>query len=126
MKEKLYRFMMGRYGNDTLNYVLLGTYIVLSFFKGFFFKIIGIILFGIALYRCFSRDIWKRRSENEKFLQSTKPIRQQIKAMTNNFKDKQRKYFVCPSCHQVVRVPRHRGKIEITCPSCRKHFTRKS
>ena len=126
MKEKLYRFMMGRYGNDTLNYVLLGTYILLSFFKGFLFKIIGLILFGFALYRCFSRNVWKRRSENETFLQITKPIRQHIKAITNNFKDKQRKYFVCPNCQQLVRVPRHRGKIEITCPSCRKHFTRKS
>ena len=126
MKEKLYRFMMGRYGNDTLNYVLLGTYLVLSFMRNSIASIIGLILFMFSLYRCFSRDIWKRRSENEKFLQLTKPIRQHIKAITNNFKDKQRKYFVCPSCQQVVRVPRHRGKIEITCPSCRKHFTRKS
>ena len=126
MKEKLYRFMMGRYGNDTLNYVLLGTYIVSSFFKGIIFKAFGLILFGFALFRCFSRNIWKRRNENEVFLQATKPIRQQIKAIMNNFKDKERKYFVCPSCQQLVRVPRHRGKIEITCPSCRKHFTRKS
>lgn len=127
MKEKLYRFMMGRYGNDTLNYVLLGAYLVFSIFmRNSIFSLIGLVLFGFAVYRCFSRDIWKRRSENEKFLQMSKPIRQHIKAITNNFKDKERKYFVCPSCKQVVRVPRNRGRIEIVCPTCRKHFERKS
>ncbi len=36
------------------------------------------------------------------------------------------KYFNCPNCNQKVRVPKGRGKIEITCPKCRTSFIRKT
>ena len=36
------------------------------------------------------------------------------------------KYFRCPNCKQMVRVPRGRGKITITCPTCKQQFDRKS
>ncbi len=36
------------------------------------------------------------------------------------------KYFNCPNCNQKVRVPKGKGKIEITCPKCRTSFIRKT
>lgn len=36
------------------------------------------------------------------------------------------RFFVCPSCSQKVRVPRGKGRIEITCPKCRTAFIKKS
>ncbi len=36
------------------------------------------------------------------------------------------KYFNCPNCNQKVRVPKGKGKIEITCPKCRTTFIRKT
>ena len=128
MKEKFIRFMAGRYGNDALNIFLLITYVLLSFIsrRNSIVSYIGSAIFIFALYRSMSRNIYKRRQENEVFLNLTKPMKPYINATKRNFQDKQRKYFVCPTCKQVIRVPRHKGKIEITCPSCRNHFERKS
>lgn len=128
MKEKLYRFMVGRYGNDTLNVFLLIVYVLLSLLckRNSILYYVGFGLFIFAFYRSMSRNIYKRRQENEMFLNLIKPIKPYINATKRNFTDKQRKYFVCPSCKQVIRVPRHRGKIEISCPTCHSRFVRKS
>lgn len=128
MKEKLYHFMSGRYGNDAFNTFLLISYFVLSFFvrKSTLISSINFLLFVFAFYRCMSKNIYKRRHENEIFLRFIQHFRPYWQVIKNNIKDKQRKYFVCPTCKQVVRVPKHHGKIEITCPSCRTCFTRKS
>ena len=36
------------------------------------------------------------------------------------------KYFKCKSCGVKLRVPKHKGKITITCPKCRTSFKGKS
>ena len=35
-------------------------------------------------------------------------------------------YFSCPSCRTLVRVPKGKGNIRITCPKCGETFVRKS
>lgn len=40
--------------------------------------------------------------------------------------DKEHRIFRCPDCNQRVRVPRGRGKIEITCPRCGHVFIKRS
>ena len=35
-------------------------------------------------------------------------------------------FFRCPSCKEVVRVPRGKGKIRITCPRCGYAFEKKT
>ncbi|MCC8029243.1 MAG: zinc-ribbon domain-containing protein [Lachnospiraceae bacterium] len=36
------------------------------------------------------------------------------------------RFFMCPRCSQKVRVPKGKGRIEITCPKCRTSFIRKT
>ncbi len=36
------------------------------------------------------------------------------------------RFYNCPNCNQKVRVPKGRGKIEITCPKCHTSFIRKT
>ena len=36
------------------------------------------------------------------------------------------RFFKCPKCGQVVRTPKGKGTIRITCPKCRETFVRKS
>ena len=69
MKEKLYRFMYGRYGNDALNICLLILYVLLSLLsrRNSIVSYIGFGLFIFAFYRCMSKNIYKRRHENEIF-----------------------------------------------------------
>ena len=120
----LRRFMMGRYGTDKLNTVILGTGVVFALISVFLAKAPGLalilttfsyILMFWALFRCFSRNTYKRYRENRRFLM-----------ILDRIKDREHKHFDCPKCHQPVRVPRGKGKIAITCPKCREKFIRKT
>lgn len=120
----LQRFMMGRYGTDKLNTVILGTGVVIALISVFLAKAPGLALifttvsYGLmfwAIFRCFSRNTYKRYRENRRFLMILDRIR-----------DREHKHFDCPKCRQPVRVPRGKGKIAITCPKCREKFIRKT
>lgn len=131
-RYSLYRFMAGRYGNDALGYTLLGFGVILSLFAGFFgdYRIWVVYLSYIPLwyemYRFLSRKIYKRQSENRKFLTFVKPFRKEIKRIQLNLTNKDSKHYHCPQCSQLVRVPAKRGRIEISCPHCHKTFTKKT
>ncbi len=116
-------FMAGRYGTDRLNMVILCAGLVASLLsvwtqsRGlnlvFFLLSYGLMIW--AIFRSLSRNTYKRYLENRKFLQ-----------LINRVKDRQNRYFDCPKCRQVVRVPRGKGKISITCPRCKEKFVRKT
>lgn len=117
------RFMAGRYGTDKLNMTVLGVGLALSVVSLFVQNdiadmILTVLSYGClfwAMYRCFSRDTYKRYQENRKYL-----------LLIDRIKDREHKHFDCPRCHQVVRVPRGKGKIAITCPKCRERFIKKT
>ena len=72
MKEKLQRFMTGRYGVDALNKFLLGASVVLlvlSMFtrRGNALYSFALLLLLICYVRMFSRNIQARYNENIKF-----------------------------------------------------------
>ena len=122
MRDRFYRFMAGRYGTDKLNMALLWTSVIVMvvslFCSGALRSVLGIVYYGlliVALLRTFSRNTYKRYQENRKFLM-----------LVDRFKDRQHKYFDCPRCRQVVRVPRGKGKIAISCPKCGEKFIKKS
>ncbi len=117
--EKFRHFMYGRYGNDTLNTVLLILGLVLAiasnFVQLYYFGVLSYIPLFWAIFRMYSRNISRRRQENQKFLQ-----------LFNRLKDRTHRYFACPKCRQKVRVPKGKGKISITCPKCHEKFTKKT
>lgn len=115
--------MDGRYGVDKLNMVILTAGVILSIIPLFIrtavitliFTPLSYICMFWAVFRCLSRNTYKRYQENRKFL-----------LFLDKIKDRDHKYFDCPRCRQPVRVPRGKGKISITCPKCREKFIRKS
>lgn len=135
MKEKMQRFMMGRYGVDelgkTLSTVVL-VCLVLSIFASAapvlsVFYWIGIILMIYNCFRMFSKNVSRRYEENQKFVNLR--YRAVVKRNTAKKRLEQRKiyrFYQCPECRQKVRVPKGRGKICITCPKCRSEFVKKS
>ena len=127
----LRRFMMGRYGLDQLSIALLIFSFVLSFairpFDIPFLWLIVYIPIGLYIYRILSRDILRRRQENYKFLQYWQPVRAFFYKYIRRLKDiRQYRYYSCPNCKGELRVPRGKGKIRITCPSCRQEFIKKT
>ena len=123
MAAGLRRFMMGRYGTDKLNMVILGTGLVFSLVSMFIryapvnlaLMVISYGLMGWAIFRTLSRNTYKRYQENRKYLM-----------LLQRIKDREHRYFDCPRCRQQVRVPRGKGKIAITCPKCREKFVKKT
>lgn len=130
MREKFARWMSGRYGNDQLNNVLIWAALILLvlniFVNNSVLTLIAYVCWGFSIYRMMSRKIYQRNNENQWFMAKTKKLRHQLSVVKKGMNDKNSRYFVCPGCGQIVRVPKGRGKIEITCPSCRIHFDRKS
>lgn len=116
-------FMVGRYGTDKLNMAILCTGLAVCVVSAFFrnpqvnliMTAVSYALMFWALYRSFSRNTYKRYQENRKFLQ-----------FFDRLKDREHRYFDCPKCRQVVRVPRGKGKIAITCPKCKERFVKKT
>lgn len=130
MKEKLIRFMQGRYGVDTLNNHILILVIILFMLNIFFniplFNILGYILWLLAIYRMFSRQTYKRYQENEKYLQTIQPLKQFYNLQKKRLSDRSHKYYRCPSCKQMVRLPKGKGQIVVTCPSCKHKFEKRT
>ena len=121
--SRLRRFMEGRYGNDKLNNGILGVavfFVILALFIRN--PLIDLIVHGIAyvlmfwvIFRSLSRNTYKRYQENRRYLQ-----------FFGRMKDRDHRYFDCPKCRQMVRVPRGKGRIAISCPRCQEKFVRKS
>jgi len=130
MKYKFYRFMQGRYGNDQLNNCLIITGVVSAiinmFFRSYILTIVSYLFMFLYLFRFFSRNVIKRREENKKFNQFFRPITKKSSVMRKNWSDKNNKYFICPSCKQTVRVPKGKGSLTITCPTCRTKFDKRT
>lgn len=119
--------MYGRYGTDQLNLFLLICAFSISVISNFipipFFGYLGLIPLIYSIYRTFSKNIAKRRSENEKFLHVWRKFTRFFKNFKKNAADRKiYKYFKCPNCSQKVRVPKGKGKISITCPKCKTKF----
>lgn len=123
IKTGLFRFFAGRYGPDKLNSLFLWTGVVLCLLSMFMpvpwlvllMTGLSYLFMGVAVFRCLSRNTYKRYQENRRYL-----------AFLSRLKDREHKYFTCPKCRQSVRVPKGKGKIAITCPKCREKFVKKT
>lgn len=132
LKYSLYRFMNGRYGSDQLNIALLILSILVSLIGGILSQrsiYVSLVVYAISiliLFRGLSKKIYKRQQENMKFMRLIQPIKSKYKLIKLNLTQKQYKHVQCPRCHRTLRVPRGRGKIEITCPHCHVSFDKRS
>ncbi len=130
MREKLYRFMIGRYGNDKLNQFIMILALIccgLSLFRVRGAYLLGILFLGYAYFRMFSRNIYKRSRENTWYLQKTFKIRQYFATLKRDMNTRKTHHiYRCPSCKQKIRIPKGKGRIEIRCPKCGCTFIKKS
>lgn len=131
MREKLRRFMIGRYGTDGLNQFLSIASLVLLLIaivsRISLFTWLGVVLLGFCYYRTFSHNISKRTEENYKFYTLKDRVDNKFRGLKEQWANRKvYHYYRCPQCRQKLRVPRGRGRIQISCPRCGTQFIKKS
>ena len=126
--------MSGRNGSDLFSRFLS--------FAAVAFMLLALVLRGTArtvlwyaalllliydYFRIFSRNLPRRRAENAKYCQYRE-------LLIDGFRDwrerrhqrRDFKFFRCPSCSVMLRVPRGKGHIRVTCRKCGTSFERKT
>lgn len=131
MKEKLQRFMAGRYGMDDLSrftlYAMLGLCVISLFVREPLLNIVLLLGLVLIYFRMFSKNHQQRYQENQKFMQLKGKFLGVLRRNKNIATQKKDfRIYSCPSCHQKIRIPKGKGKIEVTCPKCQTSFIKKS
>ena len=127
-KDKMARFMYGRYGMDqlsrNLSLICLVLLIVTMFVRNNVIYMIALVGIVYTYFRVFSRNISRRSEENEKYLKFHYKVVGKLNKIKFRITDsKTHRIFRCPSCSQKIRVPRGKG---IKCPKCRIEFIKRT
>ena len=134
MRQKLMQFMYGRNGVDLfsrfLMYFALALLVLRLIIRGAAGNVIWYLAIAVLIYayfRIFSRNLSKRRAENAKYYQ----LRTKAVNGVRDWTDRRRqsrdfRFFRCPSCRAMLRVPRGKGRIRVTCRKCGTAFERKT
>ena len=133
LREKLIRFMHGRYGFDRLGGFLFGAgffFGILCFFLRFLptyipyavCSFLNTFCYVIAVFRILSKNRYKRTLENEKFLRLRLNLMPLFEDRIKSAKDKNYIYKKCPKCSSKLRLKRIKGKHVTKCPRCGQKF----
>jgi len=137
------KMFAGRNGID--RYSVFIAVFALLFLSYPYIWVVGVILICYAVFRAFSRNIDKRRKELYKFDEINRAFAMQLmklfywfrklfyniknniqKSKTRFSQRKQYLFIKCPQCKKTLRLPRHKGKLEATCPLCGAGFIKKT
>jgi len=126
-KYRLQRFMYGRYGIDKLYYALIilsfAITLINIFVGSLIINIFAWIVLAYAVFRTFSRNVHKRRIENEKFMRVWNRVKAKISFLVRRIRQFRAYVFhKCPNCKAMLRLPRKAGKHTVECPRCRNEF----
>ncbi len=136
MQRFIYRiqqFMYGRNGIDGLGIAVLILSIVsrsiFTFTFNRIFYIINLLLLVVFIYRVFSKNLYKRRKENSFFMKYFYKVSGYFKSASSLARERAivkqtHKIYVCPKCKKRLKVPKGKGKIEISCPCSYKFYKR--
>ena len=130
----LARAAAGRNGMDRLNifiYVSAAALLIISALAGgaagSFIRAAGTAFLSLGVFRFMSRSIVKRSAENQAYLRLTDKLRKSFNSGRTRFEQrKDYRFFKCPSCRNMMRVPRGKGRISVTCRRCGERFIRNS
>lgn len=129
--NKLRQFMYGRYGMDQLGAGIAVSYFILTVLSNLFrfwpIMVLTYALFFIWIFRILSKNIYQRQKENTIFLSKWNPVKGKFALLGKRMSEgKQYRFYRCPSCKQMIRVPKGKGRISITCPKCKTEFIKKT
>lgn len=125
---KIRSFFYGRNGFDDIAKLALIASIVVFLFYGFcpngvlkmVLAIVTYALLGYSWFRILSKNIYKRVSENKRYLGAIKMTK------TRWQQRKTHKFYRCPKCKAWLRVPKGKGRITLTCVKCGTKFDKRT
>ena len=134
MRQKLARFMAGRNGPDQLTRflsIIALILVILNLFIGGITRgvlwIAAIVLLVLCYWRMFSRNVYKRREENARYLKFENRVKRWFSVRRDMFRQRKTyKFFKCPSCRSILRVPKGKGRIRVVCRKCGNAFETKT
>ncbi len=145
MGNRFNRFMQGRNGADDfcrflniVSFVLFALALVFTILASALNSIVFAILYyvfygctlllmGYCLFRAFSRKVYKRQSENTRYLYQRQRVKRWFAAKKQHMADRKTyRFFRCPRCKQMMRAPKNKGKIRVTCQKCSNVFVTKT
>ncbi|HEY8422643.1 MAG TPA: hypothetical protein VIL05_13040 [Thermoclostridium sp.] len=127
LRERLIRFMYGRYGVDQLYYAFAILCFILLIINSFIHSpVLAIIMWAVLIlmiFRTLSKNIYRRRKENEKFMEAWIWTKKKILFTIRRIKEiRSHRYHRCPHCKAMLRLPYKRGKHTVQCPKCNNEF----
>lgn len=133
-RERMAQFMVGRRGLDEFSRFLLIAAVVCMVLSWIFgglihaiFWLIGLAALVYCYIRTLSRNIYKRQKENAWYLQKRGDVIRWAKSLKERWQQrKDYRFFRCPACKTLLRVPKNRGKLLLTCRKCGNRFERKT
>ena len=128
MKYKIAAFFANRNGMDDLSKVMIWVSLIVLLISGFIpvawlssaLYLFSLVVILYAYVRIFSKKLDKRYAENNAYLSWVNQLKQRWKQR------KTHKFYRCPKCKTVLRVPKGKGKLSITCRSCGEKFIKKT
>jgi hypothetical protein len=133
MIEKIFN---GRNGIDVFSIFLIALAWIFMLLP--YTIVLSVALIVYALWRSFSKNIPKRRAEQAKFqscafavgrffTRNTKGIRKYFGYQGLKWKNRKTTVYIqCPKCKNKLSLPRHKGKLAVTCTVCRHEFIKKT
>lgn len=130
IKQGLRHWMAGRYGQDKLSVMLSRAGLVLIliciFIPHNILTALALVCCLLSLLRSFSKNKESREKELAAYQQLVDKAAGWFGLQKHRWEDrKTHRYYKC-SCGKVLRVPKGKGKIEITCPQCHGHMIHKT
>ena len=119
--------MSGRNGTDQLTRFIsilsLVTVVGNLFIRSLILWLLAIVELGYCYFRMFSKNVYKRREENGRYLRMKYDVSRWFSRRRDMWHQrKEFKFFRCPACKAYLRVPRGKGKIRIVCKKCGNAF----
>lgn len=116
LKEKMNNFLKGRYGVDevgkTIFVISIVAYLLGTILQNAIIATLGVMGFIIEFFRMLSKQSWERSEENRKYLEF-------IRLWKLKYENrKEFRIYRCKRCGRYIRVPKGKGKIQVTCTKC--------
>ena len=130
-RERIQRFMYGRYGVDGLGQFLSWGAIIIMILSMLidlpFLYPLSLVMLVWCYFRMFSKNVQKRYQENCVYYRYVNMVKNFFKREKSHMEQRKTHHiYSCPQCKQKIRIPKGKGKVAIRCQRCGTEFVKNS